>query len=69
MTEILDLGLVYYKNAIFNPEKIIEDVENLNKKLLNNKNNNINTMAKEWSPWNYGEQFFCWQKFLYHKNK
>ena len=64
MTEILDLGLVYYKNAISNPEKIIEDVENLNKKLLNNKNNNINTMVKEWSPWNYGEQFFCWQKFF-----
>ena len=64
MAEILDLGLVYYKNAISNPEKIIEDVENLNKKLLNNKNNNINTMVKEWSPWNYGEQFFCWQKFF-----
>lgn len=64
MTEILDLGLVYYKNAISNPEKIIEDVENLNKKILDNKDNNIKTMAKEWSAWSYGEQLFCWQKFF-----
>ena len=62
--EILDLGLVYYKNAIIDPEKIIKEVEDLDKKILNNKNKIIKTIAKPWSSWNYEEQFFCWQKFF-----
>ena len=62
--EILDLGLVYYKNAIINPEQIIKEVEDLDKKILNNKNKTIKTMASPWHPWNDKEQFFCWQKFF-----
>ena len=62
--EILDLGLVYYKNAIIDPEKIIKEVEDLDKKILINKNKIIKTTAKPWSPWNYEEKFFCWQKFF-----
>ena len=27
--EVLDLGLVYFKNAILNPQQIIIDLENL----------------------------------------
>lgn len=64
MEEILDLGLVYYKNAILNPDKIIDDVENLNKRFLNNEHQNKNTSVRDWSSWSYGEQHFCWQKFF-----
>ena len=50
--EILDLGLVYYKNAIIDSEKIIKEVEDLDKKILNNKHKIIKTMARPWFPWN-----------------
>lgn len=68
MEEVLDLGLVYYKKAINDPGKIIEDVESLNIKYLNNKNN-INTIVEDWKPWQYEEQHFCWQKFFVPKEK
>lgn len=64
MEEILDLGLVYYKDAIKNPAQIIKDVEDLNIRFLNNEHNDKKTMTKDWSSWSYGETHFCWQKFF-----
>jgi Rps23 Pro-64 3,4-dihydroxylase Tpa1-like proline 4-hydroxylase len=65
--EILDLGLVYYKNIIKNPEKLIEEIESLDEK-YNNNIENTNTLVEPWIKWKYNsgekELMFCWQKFI-----
>ena len=38
--EILDLGLVYYKNIIKNPQQLILDIESLDKKINESKREN-----------------------------
>lgn len=63
--EILDLGLVYYKNAISDPQKIIDLIEDVNSRILNNEHgSDDNTIAKVWSPWSYGDMIFNYQKFF-----
>jgi hypothetical protein len=65
--EILDLGLVYYKNIIDNPQEIIKEIEKLELRYLNDKQEK-NTSIKPWIKWTYGEGddqlMFCWQKFI-----
>ena len=68
MAEVLDLGLVYFKNAITSPEEIIKNVENLNKRFLDNEHENKNTLVNDWSSWSYGDTHFCWQKFFLPPN-
>ena len=63
--EILDLGLVYFKNAIKNPQQIIIDLENLDKKVLQHKLPSNQTKAETWKPWEDNGQFFCLQKNLF----
>lgn len=66
--EILDLGLVYYKNAVENPEEIINLINDTNQRFLNKEHGNSHTTEVDWVPWQYGEgankQTFCWQKFF-----
>jgi predicted 2-oxoglutarate/Fe(II)-dependent dioxygenase YbiX len=66
--EILDLGLVYYKNIVNNPSELIEKIEALDDK-LNKENPSTNlTSVRPWTAWTYGEGdnklMFCWQKFV-----
>jgi len=63
--EILDLGLVYFKNAIINPAQIIIDIENLNEKVLKHNIPNNQTKAQLWRPWEDNGHFFCLQKDLF----
>lgn len=62
---VLDLGLVYYKNVIPEPEKIISLIESVNERLLVKEHiNDARTIAREWAPWSYGDMIFNYQKFF-----
>jgi len=64
--EILDLGLVYYKNALDNPQEIIDIINETNKRFLEGEHGKSPTDEEEWLPWQYGNgdnlQTFCWKK-------
>jgi predicted 2-oxoglutarate/Fe(II)-dependent dioxygenase YbiX len=62
--EILDLGLVYYKNAITNPSLIIDKINEVDERFLKNEHQGAFTEVKAWSPWTYGDMTFNWQKFF-----
>lgn len=55
---ILDLGLVYYQDAIPNPQRLISLVEDLDKRFMANEHNGANTIVSEWDPWTYEHLFF-----------
>lgn len=65
--EILDLGMVYYKDIIKNPSQLIKDIENLDEKYKIDKKSEL-TAVKPWVAWTYGQGnnklMFCWQKFI-----
>lgn len=66
--EVLDLGMVYYKNIIEDPAQLIKDIESLDEKINNDITSIRSTIAKPWIPWTYGsgpnKLMFCWQKFI-----
>ena len=66
--EVLDLGLVYYKNALKNPDRIIELVNNVDQRFLNNEHGDKFTNVKPWHAWQNESagtlETFCWQKFF-----
>lgn len=66
--EVLDLGLVLYKDIIKEPEKIIEDIDLLEKRYQNNEHGSSFTEVRPWIPWQNQSagtmETFCWQKFL-----
>ena len=65
--EILDLGMVYYKNVIKEPQKLIDKIENLELKYLSDKPNDMQTSVRPWTPWindNGSNEIFNYQKFI-----
>jgi hypothetical protein len=66
--EILDLGLVYYKNAVENPQEIIDIINSTNDRFSKEEHGSSYTSEVDWVPWQYGDgdnkQTFCWQKFF-----
>lgn len=65
--EVLDLGLVYYKNIILDPQDLINKIESLDKKINDNGKQFDNTSVKPWTAWqNDGgnREVFCLQKFI-----
>lgn len=65
--DILDLGLVYYKNIIKDPAKLIEQIEELDARYNNDQPKNYQTSVKPWVPWkndNGSNEVFCLQKFI-----
>lgn len=64
--EILDLGMVYYTDVIKEPQELIKQIEELDKKYSSGVK--TNTSVKPWVAWTYGEGenklMFCWQKFI-----
>jgi Rps23 Pro-64 3,4-dihydroxylase Tpa1-like proline 4-hydroxylase len=62
--EILDLGLVYYKNVIPSSKSIVDMVESLDKRFMANEHQGAETIVAEWNPWTYGELLFNLQKFF-----
>lgn len=61
---ILDLGLVLYKNAIPEPESIINLIEDLDNRFMANEHDGAKTIVGEWRPWTYGDLTFNYQKFF-----
>lgn len=65
--EILDLGMVYYKNVIKDPAQLIKDIESLDEKYVTDGGSE-QTSVKPWIAWTYGvgedKLMFCWQKFI-----
>lgn len=65
--EILDLGMVYYKNIIDNPANLISKIESLDQRYLKDSAPD-QTSVKPWVAWTYGngdnKLTFCWQKFI-----
>jgi Rps23 Pro-64 3,4-dihydroxylase Tpa1-like proline 4-hydroxylase len=70
--EKLGDGLVYYKNIIDNPYKIIEDIESMNIKVETDLKNNVSgskeSLAKPWHNWDHVQEdmtlHFCKQRWL-----
>jgi hypothetical protein len=62
--EVLDLGLVYYKNVIPNPQFIIDTVNDVDNRYTNNEHGSHPTEVRAWNPWTYGELLFNTQKFF-----
>jgi Rps23 Pro-64 3,4-dihydroxylase Tpa1-like proline 4-hydroxylase len=70
--EILGDGLVYYKNVIKDPQKIIEDIESLNDRVTNDIAAGLKgadrSSAKPWHNWDHGngemKLHFCKQRWL-----
>lgn len=62
--EVLDLGIVYYKNVIKEPSKVIDAIENLDRKA----NGNYTSCVRPWEPWINDSagtnEVFCWKKYL-----
>jgi Rps23 Pro-64 3,4-dihydroxylase Tpa1-like proline 4-hydroxylase len=57
-------GLIYYKNIIENPQEIINQIEFLDKKVVEDRKNKIpksfQTRLNPWGEWNHGEdKHFC----------
>jgi len=64
--DVLDLGLVYYPNIIKDPKKIIDAVEDLDKRYSIDNPKPNQTSVKPWVPWNHDNtgETFCLQKFI-----
>lgn len=66
--EVLDLGMVYYKNVIKDPKSLIKKIEDLDARYVVDKPLETQTAVKPWKAWTYGEGqsqlMFCWQKFI-----
>ena len=63
ISEVLDLGIVYVKNVLHEPQKIIDKIEIIDKHLNDTKKQYNNSM-NIWHKWEDNNLFFCWQKFL-----
>jgi hypothetical protein len=66
--EILDLGLVLYRDVIKDPYKIINDVNSLDKRYNDGEHGSSFTEVKPWLAWQNESagtmETFCWQKFF-----
>ena len=66
--EILDLGLVLYKDVIKDPYKIIDDINLLDKRYNDGEHGSSLTDVKPWFAWQNESagtmETFCWQKFF-----
>lgn len=62
--EILDLGLVHYKNAVPEPQKIIDLINDVDARFLKGEHGAAPTEVKPWTAWSDGAQLFNWQKFF-----
>lgn len=62
--EVLDLGLVLYKNVIDNPQNIIDTVNSIDERLTSNAHNGSFTQSEPWRNWSDRDTLFCQQKFF-----
>lgn len=65
--EILDLGLVYYKNIVKNPQDLINKIEDLDKRWHQDMPKEYETSVRPWIAWkndNGSNEIFNYQKFI-----
>jgi hypothetical protein len=66
--EVLDIGLVYYKNAIQNSNELIVKINDLITKFNNKNHANNPTQTRGWEPWGYSSgdnsKVFCYKTVL-----
>jgi hypothetical protein len=65
--EILDLGLVYYKNILKNPKNLIDKIEDLDRRYHEENTRHDETSVRPWVPWindNGSNEIFNYQKFI-----
>ena len=65
--DILDLGLVYYKDIVKDPDQLIIKIEELDKKYNQDKPKDYETSVRPWVPWkndNGSNEIFNYQKFI-----
>jgi Rps23 Pro-64 3,4-dihydroxylase Tpa1-like proline 4-hydroxylase len=64
--EILDFGLVYYKNMLKNPQEIIDAVNSIDTRFSNGEHGNNFTDVRSWTAWkdDHLPEPFNYQKFL-----
>jgi hypothetical protein len=66
--EVLDLGLVYYKNAIKESNNLINKINHLTTKFNNNEHIGAPTQVSPWMPWDYKygdtNKVFCYKTAL-----
>jgi predicted 2-oxoglutarate/Fe(II)-dependent dioxygenase YbiX len=60
--------MVYYKNIIKDSDKLIKDIEDLDRLYTLNPSSHYQTQVKPWTPWRNESagtnEIFCWQKFV-----
>ncbi|MFY9331757.1 MAG: 2OG-Fe(II) oxygenase [Candidatus Nanopelagicales bacterium] len=66
--EVLDLGLVYYKNIIPNPQRVIDLSERLAERVSAKEHGDTFTMVQPWNAWKedhlpnpFNYKFFIWR--------
>ena len=66
--EVLDLGLVYYKNIVPEPQKVIDLAERLAKRFAAGEHGNTFTRVMEWEAWKephlpkpFNYKFYIWR--------
>lgn len=66
--EVLDLGLVYYRNAIPNPDYVIDLITDLANKV--EQNDKIGTRVSKWDPWwdDHMDKPFCYKFNIFRKS-
>jgi Rps23 Pro-64 3,4-dihydroxylase Tpa1-like proline 4-hydroxylase len=62
--EILDLGLVYYREVIDSPQTIIDLIEDVDRRFRASEHGANDTIVADWKPWTYDHLFFNYQKFF-----
>lgn len=66
--EVLDLGLVYYKNILKDPEYIIRKVNEIDQRFMSQEHGTSFTEMRPWHAWQNESagtyETFCWQKFF-----
>jgi hypothetical protein len=62
--DVLDLGLVCYKNVIKSPQRIIDLVNEVDERFLAGEHGKNPTDVEGWTPWTYGDLHFNDQKFF-----
>jgi len=62
--EVLDFGLVYYKNVIKDSQLLIDTINDIDDRFLRNEHKDAQTKVKAWSPWSYNDKVFNYQKFF-----
>jgi hypothetical protein len=64
--EILELGLVYYKNILKNPQEIIDMVNEIDHNFMSNQHGDSFTEVEPWLSWKVDDRdvSYNWKKFF-----